>query len=961
MFRPDRPIRSYLLWLFAASLLVVGIPQYSNAQKIGSFLGSNGPDLLDLSRKKASCCSAAEVDTTAFTAFAAPEYDTYRLTATYYSLRGGLTTTLMLNNKGAQPILAVPTFYSLAGTRLQLAPITVPAASYIDVDMQELLSEAADEFQEGSMKIAYEGISQQLGAQVKMTDATNSLIWAEQFIYASKFVSSRLENLWWLPFQNPDTKVVVSNTSSGTIMASMTVEGTSPHQSGPLLISLAPWETRVLDILRDIAGRENGHIHDKGGISITHSGAPGAILARMFISKPNKGYSAAVNFIDPDAAASQRWHGNGLRFRHLNGQKLEPVLAVRNTGDQTSRVKGRILFTRLNGNTDSINIPEKNIAPGNTKLIDLENLIADIPNAIQHGGIELEYDTPKGTIITSVQSVSQNGDHVFQVPMYDPQNMPSSAGGFPWKADGDFTTLVYIKNETDIESKYTVHLNFEGGGYTLGVEKLKANQTAEIDFRKLRDEQVPDEMGNLIPLNLDKGQIAWSVKGGVNKILSGRSEQISLSRGIASTYACANCCADSVFQTGILPTGTQYTAVGGIEQFAAQQHDINCMNQFQPWYYPADVIWESTEPPVALVDGEGLAEAVGTGFSIIRASWESVTWTNFGTYCDPTYNAEEEAAIIEVVGVQKIQYKVGSTWTDIPSGGLGPFCHGTSVDLRAVPTSGSFPSGKPTWGGDASGTGAEKTVIFSTGGARTVSATSGNTVLATVNVGPANANINITWASPVVTMSSTTGDSETVNKPFVEEYSACAEPASNLWRLRVKKVDGGTNMLIRTGGSRNPSTSPPTSQSEAIDANEVMNEYFLNGRGTWHTSAATLAHEHHHDAQWKCSGDHYWPATEADIEALTVSYTSHNTEASAINQMKGNGANSRFTSFVNTAGSYFISLPDSPGSRPYAAGQLVLNGNITAIVALATTNGWTGIPGVAATPNASNPCHLSFP
>ncbi len=193
-----------------------------------------------------------------------------------------------------------------------------------------------------------------------------------------------------------------------------------------------------------------------------------------------------------------------------------------------------------------------------------------------------------------------------------------------------------------------MHLNFEGRGYTLGVEKLKANQTVEIDFRKLRDEQVPDEMGNLIPLNLDKGQIAWSVKGGVNKILSGRSEQISLSRGLASTYSCANCCADSVFQTGILPTGTQFTAVGGIEQFAAQQRDINCMNQFQPWYYPADVIWESTEIPVALIDGDGLAEAVGTGQSIIRANWESVTWTNFGTYCDPTYNSEEEAVIMEV-------------------------------------------------------------------------------------------------------------------------------------------------------------------------------------------------------------------------------------------------------------------------------------------------------------------------
>ena len=129
----------------------------------------------------------------------------------------------------------------------------------------------------------------------------------------------------------------------------------------------------------------------------------------MFVSKPNKGYSAASSLTDPDKTVSRRWHGNGLRFRNLNGNKLEPILVVRNTGDQTSCVKGKILFTRLDGNTDSKNIPEKNVGPGNTKLIDLENLIDDIPNAVQYGGIELEYDTPKGTVVTSLQSVSQNG------------------------------------------------------------------------------------------------------------------------------------------------------------------------------------------------------------------------------------------------------------------------------------------------------------------------------------------------------------------------------------------------------------------------------------------------------------------------------------------------------------------------------------------------------------------------
>ena len=84
----------------------------------------------------------------------------------------------MLNNKGAEPILANPTFYSLAGTRLQIAPITIPAASYIDVDMRQLLINAGDEFREGSLNITYQGGPLQLGAQVRLIDQQHKLIWA---------------------------------------------------------------------------------------------------------------------------------------------------------------------------------------------------------------------------------------------------------------------------------------------------------------------------------------------------------------------------------------------------------------------------------------------------------------------------------------------------------------------------------------------------------------------------------------------------------------------------------------------------------------------------------------------------------------------------------------------------------------------------------------------------------------
>ncbi|MGH9947045.1 MAG: hypothetical protein ACRD6X_07605 [Pyrinomonadaceae bacterium] len=607
-----------ILFLYAC---IFGLQNVS-AQIVDTNARKSNLDLFGLTEKGRNCCGH-KTNTISVSAFV-PEYETYTLTGTYYTLNDNLTATLMLNNKGADAIFATPTFYSLSGSRLQLPPITVPAASYIDVDMHQLLAGQANEFREGSIKISYEGGNLQLGAQVKLVDSERNLIWAEQLGYTSKYISNRLESVWWLPYSDSKTRVVVSNTSSGPIAVSVSVDGTIPVQSSPAQITLAPWETRVIDIMRDLVGNENGSLQLKGGISITHNGNPGDVMARMFVAKPSNGYSATVNFIDPETTASQKWNGNGFRFRNVNGAKLDSTVAVRNNGTQPSRVKGKIIYTRPDGTVTAINLPEKQIAAGATKLIELTNIIenANVPSSVKYGGIELEYDSPKGTIITSVQSVSPNGEHVFQVPMFDPQKTPTSAGGYPWKANGDYHTILYIKNETGEQKKFTAFMTWEGGGYSLGVKQIKWNQTLAIDFRELRDSQKPDVNGNMIPLNLTSGQIAWSIKGSADNALSGRSEQISDSGGVSNTYDCRNHC-QNVFNDGWIDPFSLLTAVGDFSNFVAYQQDINSYGQILPSYPAEGVIWESSETSVAVIDGQGLAESMATGNATIGGTWEA--------------------------------------------------------------------------------------------------------------------------------------------------------------------------------------------------------------------------------------------------------------------------------------------------------------------------------------------------
>ena len=458
-----------------------------------------------------------------------------------------------------------------------------------------------------------------------------------------------MENVWWLPFENSDTSVAVSNTTSGAVTVTLTIDGTSPNQSQPTQITLNPWQTRRLDIMDDIVGHHGGYVHDTGGISITHTGAPGAILARMFISKPNKGYSAAINFIDPNTTVSQKWSGDGLRFKNFNGADLDPVLVARNNGSQTSHVTGKIIYTAPNGTVQTINIPQFTVSGGSTREVDLDDYLGNVPATVGYGGLELNYDTPKGTVVTSVQSVSNDGNHVFQVPMADPQNIPSGSAGFPWKADGDFRTVVYIKNESDTIQKYVTHLIWDGGQYSDGEREIKPHQTIAVDFRKLRDDQTPDGLHRMIPLNLTKAQIAWSIRGGQNKTLSFRSEQSSLSGGIASNYACANCACPNRVLSGYINPVSIDEIVGQSIYLTGVQTEENCYGtQFSSAIQ--NITWSSSNSGIETVNStSGFTQAVSSGTTTIYAAWDRV-WYLFGpdVYCDPVYYHETLSAPVAV-------------------------------------------------------------------------------------------------------------------------------------------------------------------------------------------------------------------------------------------------------------------------------------------------------------------------
>jgi len=317
-----------------------------------------------------------------------------------------------------------------------------------------------------------------------------------------------------------------------------------------------------------------------------------------------------------------------------------------------------------------------------------------------------------------------------------------------------------------------------------------------------------------------------------------------------------------------------------------------------------------------------------------------------------------------VVKIDKLQYKLNGSWTDAP-GSFSDIGLLTTITFRVVPypSGASWPKDCPLWGGTAEGvTGDTNQIIFPDTGGQTVSVECGNTVSAGVAVDTANTVVSVIWDTAEYTQNSTTGNCTAVPKQFTVNYTASADIDSNKWMLRILDIHGGIDILVRTGGYRNPLTNPPTTEAEAVDAVTKMKAYYARGSVSgWHITSASRTHENYHYTEWSLTGSHYWPSTETAIEEITTTYHDHATEASAITAMRsgGTGSDSKVTAYKSICWSYWDTLADAAGSRPYAAGQLALNPAIQIVQALAATNGWT-VPQGVDTPSIANPCYKAW-
>jgi len=604
----------------------------------------------------------------------------HSLFGSYYSTQNGMTATMLLNNKGNQPLEVRPTIYNMSGQAIEIPAVWVEASSFRFVNLKEWAEMGGESFSQGSVRLFHVGKDLVLGAQIYLTDEANSLSFEEKLAEFDNFDSRRFEGVWWMPSRQAEVQIVLSNTTDAPLSVTARL-AKRPHQTNDAqLIQLGAHETRVLDLRQDFAGGEHFAKSEIVALSLEHAGAKSALLARAMVKEATNGYSNVVQFSNPNTGKSREYQGVGFQIADVNGEQLAPVIVARNLGSEVATVRARVPYTRINNTTGVVELPQTKLRAGEMTLLDTHKVKQrSQQEQIQIAGLEIEYDTAPGSVVVNAHSVSTSGNQVYRVPLWDPLGQRSPTGGYPWHIEGTSTTKTYIKNITDREQYYVASLRWPNAeGYMIGMKKIGPHQTVEIDVKRLRDEQVPDVSGRLIPLDQANGQLMWSLKqvgpppageeGRQALALIGRSEQVDVERGVSSNYACQSCCSNS-YNSSFLSPGSSENEADALVSYTVMQKDKDCYGTLT-LAYPHDgpVFWSTVDPTVATVDSFGVVTAVGAGETTVKANWTDyrydmrfVMCSNFGAGAPNCYDCNQPVTVSPTPqATQKVKPRITS-------------------------------------------------------------------------------------------------------------------------------------------------------------------------------------------------------------------------------------------------------------------------------------------------------------
>lgn len=565
------------------------------------------------------------------------------LYAAFYSVKGGWTSVLGLNNSQNHELNARVTLFNKHGHALSTSEMEIKLGPHQNhgFNIADWIGNRVG-FDEGSLVVFFHGPSMAMGAQEIVTDAEHSLNFEVHLSEYDDFMSSRVEGLWWALDGQSEAKVFVTNTraTNTSVTPVFYVRGVA-HQGES--INLDGHETTMIDIEQSLEKLHVSGDVNVGGISLNYTNSPGSIAVVGVVANKHRGFSTTMRFIDQASQQTTTLHGASLPIGRPDvnsgfpsSARLTPHVIVRNNTEQPVEVKPRIRYT-LSDQANTIRLDTVVLAAREVRELDLSEAINAIGNhPITDSGIEIKHSGQAGAVMAYAASVDQSGTMVLDVPIKDPKNMMFKGGSYPWNIDGDNRAVLHVKSVDapgdGRKREVMAKLYFDGGEYNLPLQVIEAGQTTEIDIKKLRDDQVQDTLGSVIPLNVTGGQLNWFGRAKQGEFI-GRLVQYNPVTGMSASFSCVTGCnCEPTWIDSWLEPAFFSGVVDDSFQIIGWELDQDCFgNDYGP-YFAINTHFSSSNTSVATVQGSQVT-FVGSGTAQISGHWDAYTVTEGD--CDP--------------------------------------------------------------------------------------------------------------------------------------------------------------------------------------------------------------------------------------------------------------------------------------------------------------------------------------
>jgi hypothetical protein len=375
-------------------------------------------------------------------------------------------------------------------------------------------------------------------AWVFTVDATEGLTLVTPFQVPADAINTVLEGLWWLPYPDTQAYFALQNTSRRSINLRMELFGSG--SAGTALreetFRLGPAASKLVNIGDMLPASQ---LPDLGGIRFSYRPEiddkilPGAVVARGMLIQEQLGFSSSLmtheSLGDIPTDTPTELHAPALYFGDIaslvggSPALLHPQLLLRNIGKADVTVQGTIYGRDCQGVETSLELQPISLPAQSLTHIDLEEqrrvpvtALSPLPQcelADGVAGLRLAHNNAATDVIAELINVNPEGNVVFydavtnlflgSVPAYVGISFNLEPGSTVKPSHQSF---LIVKNVSDEPQEVRILFEYRRNGrteqYDVMLPDVPAQQTSVVDIKHLRDAQVPDRDGRILPADL---------------------------------------------------------------------------------------------------------------------------------------------------------------------------------------------------------------------------------------------------------------------------------------------------------------------------------------------------------------------------------------------------------------------------------------------------------------------------